>query len=71
MQPQAHVAVPPAADVCWLAETEVEGESRCALVWAQHAHTAKGAGARVLEQPLHELVKVRQVQFKGFSRRES
>jgi hypothetical protein len=57
--------------VAWLAETEVEGETRVAIVWSQLACEAKRKAAPVLEQPLHELVTVKQVAFKGFSAREA
>jgi hypothetical protein len=53
----------------WLAETEVAGEHRFALVFAREAQVAKAQGARVLEQPLRELVEVKPAVFKGFSNR--
>lgn len=59
----------PALDTSWLAETEVAGEHRFALVFAAEPQVAKVHGARVLEQPRHELVQVRPSVFKGFSRR--
>lgn len=69
-QQRPDVGTPPAVPVSWLAETAVEGEERAAIVWAQHAQAARTIAAPVLEQPLHELVKVKRVQFKGFSLRE-
>lgn len=60
---------PPTAPVQWLVETEVKGETRVAIVWAQHYQRAQHEGALVLEQPLHELVRARQAVFKGFSSR--
>jgi hypothetical protein len=70
-QPHADVGAPPPAPVQWVAETEVDGETRVAIVWAQHHCQAKRAAAQVLEQPLHELVTVRPAVFKGFSARSS
>ena len=68
-QPRPDIGRPPPTAVAWLAETEVEGETRVAIVWSQHAQEARRAAAPVLEQPLHELVQVKQVAFKGFSKR--
>lgn len=67
--PRADMPAPSPCPVSWLAETEVNGETRVAIVWSQLACEARRVAAPVLEQPLHELVQVRQVAFKGFSLR--
>lgn len=66
---RAELGPPPPAPLQWLAETDVEGETRVAIVWSQLPCEARRAAAPVLEQPQHELVRVKQVTFKGFSRR--
>jgi hypothetical protein len=62
---------PPACAIAWLAETEVGGETRVAIVWSQHAYQARLSAMPVLEQPLVEHVHVKPVTFKGFSKREN
>lgn len=70
-QPRPDLDRPSPAPIAWLAETEVEGETHVAIVLAQHYLTAKRAGASVLEQPLHELVRVKPAVFKGFAKPEA
>jgi hypothetical protein len=70
-QPRRDIGAPPPAPIAWLAETEHEGETHVAIVWAQHAQRAKSAAAPVLEQPLHELVRVKPAVFKGFAKPEA